>query len=120
MPAKNPRQLQTVATVPTLIAAVLDAATATALSAVPGTGLEHVVKQLIIVNNNTTAEVVQIYYCNSTTVAAANKVIEVTVPADSTTILYVNYRIAATYYLLGEATTTNKCAVTIIGDVEVA
>jgi len=120
MPAKNPRQLQTVATVPTLIVAVVDAGTATALSAAPGTGLEHVVKQLIIVNNATTTQVVQIYYCNSTTVTSVNKIIETSVAADSTTILYVNYRVAATYYLLGESTTTNLVAVTIIGDLEVA
>ena len=119
MATKN-KQLQTVATVPTLIVAVVDAGTATALSAAPGTGLEHIVKQLIIVNNNTTSEVVQIYYGSSTTVTSVNKIIETTVAADSTTILYVSYRVAPTFYLLGESTTTNKCAVTIIGDVEAA
>jgi hypothetical protein len=46
------------------------------------------------------------------------RIIETSVPADSTTILYVAIRISSAKILYGNATAANEVNVTIIGDVE--
>lgn len=118
MPAKNPRLFNTNQPLPMLIAAVLGAGTSTALMTAASATVDIVIKQIILTNLNTTAEVVHICSGTSTTVTSANRIIETSVPADSTTILYVNIRLSSTYLLSGLATTTNMVNVVLVGDAE--
>ena len=118
MAAKNPRLLNAGGQVPVLIAQALGV-TATAIVAAPGAVVDYVIKQIILMNENSTAEVVHLYMDSSTTVSLTERFIETSVAADSTTILYVNYRMSgATLGMYGNATTANKVNVTVVGDVE--
>ena len=119
MAAKNPRLLQAGAPVPVLIVGTIAAPTVgTALTADPGATVDYLVKQIILSNMGAAANVVWIFLDTTTTVSSVERIIETSVAADSTTILYVNLRISNTYELYGIATATNEVNVTIVGDIE--
>ena len=117
MAAKNPRLLNVGQPAPVLIAQALGV-TATAITADPGAVVDYVVKQIILSNMGAAANVVHLYIDTTTTVSSVERIIETSVPADSTTILYVNIRISSTKILYGNATAANEVNVTIVGDVE--
>ena len=117
MAAKNPRLLNVGQPAPVLIAQALGV-TATAITADPGAVVDYVVKQIILSNMGAAANVVHLYIDTTTTVSSVERIIETSVAADSTTILYVNIRISSTKILYGNATAANEVNVTIVGDVE--
>jgi hypothetical protein len=117
MPAKNPRLLNVGQPAPVLIAQVLGA-TATAITADPGATVDYVIKQVILSNMGTAANVVHLYIDTSTTVSSVERIMETSVPADSTIILYVNIRLSTTKILYGNATVASEVNVTIVGDIE--
>ena len=117
MPGKNPRLLNVGQPAPVLLAQVLGV-TATAITADPGATVDYVLKQIILSNMGAAANVVHLYIDTSTTVSTVERIIERSVPADSTDILYVNIRISTTKILYGNATVANEVNVTVVGDVE--
>ena len=117
MAAKNPSLLNVGQPAPVLIAQALGV-TATAITADPGAVVDYVVKQIILSNMGAAANVVHLYIDTTTTVSSVERIIETSVAADSTTILYVNIRISSTKILYGNATAANEVNVTIVGDVE--
>ena len=117
MPAKNPRLLNVGQPAPVLIVQALGT-TATAITADPGATVDYVVKQIILSNMGAAANVVHLYIDTSATVSTAERIIETSVPADSTTILYVVIRISNAKILYGNATAANEVNVSIVGDVE--
>lgn len=118
MAAKNPRLLNTGGQVPVLLAQALGT-TATAIVAAPGATVDYVIRQIVLANMGAAANVVHLYMDTTTTVSTVERIIETSVAADSTTILYVNYRMSgATLNMYGNATVTSEVNVTIIGDVE--
>jgi len=95
--------------------------TATAIVAAPATGLETVIRQIVLSNMGAAANVVHLYLDTTTTVSSVERIIETSVPADSTTILYVAFRMTGTTVgLYGNATTANEVNVTVVADVEAA
>ena len=92
--------------------------TATALTADPGATVDYVIRQILLSNMGAAANVVHLYIDTTTTVATIERIIETSVPADSTTILYVALRISSTKILFGNATAANEVNVTVVGDVE--
>src|SRR3990170_8053693 len=98
MAAKNPRLLNVGQPAPVLIAQALGV-TATAITADPGAVVDYVVKQIILSNLGTATNVVHLFIDTSPTVSTVERIIETSVPADSTTILYVNIRISNTKIL---------------------
>lgn len=117
MPSKNPRLLNSGQPVPTLVVAALGG-TGTVMSVDPGATTDQVIKQIILANLGAAANVVHIYISTSTTVTSAKRIIETSVPADSTIILYVNIRLVSTYMLYANATVANEVNMTLVGDVE--
>ena len=117
MAAKNPRLLQVGQPAPVLLAQVLGV-TATAITADPGATVDYVVRQIILSNMGAAANVVHLFIDTSTAVSTVERIIETSVPADSTTILYVAIRISSTKILYGNATVANEVNVTVVGDVE--
>jgi hypothetical protein len=117
MATKNPREIQVGAPSPCLIAQALGT-TGTALTADPGATITYLVKQIILTNLGAAANVVHLYHDTTTTVSSAERFIEVSVPADSYVILYMNKRIANTEELYGNATNANEVNVVIIADAE--
>ena len=117
MAAKNPRLLQVGQPSPVLLAQALGV-TGTAVTADPGATVDYVVKQVILANLGAAANVVHLYVDTTTTVSSAERIVETSVAADSTTVLYVNLRISSTKILYGNATAANEVNVTIVGDIE--
>ena len=117
MAAKNPRLLNVGQPAPVLLAQVIGV-TATAITADPGAVVDYVVKQIILSNMGTATNVVHLFIDTTTTVSTVERIIETSVAADSTTVLYVNIRISSTKILYGNATAANEVNVTIVGDVE--
>ena len=117
MAAKNPRLLQVGQPSPVLLAQALGA-TATAVTPDPGATVDYVVKQIILSNMGAAANVVHLYIDTTTTVSSVERLIETSVAADSTTVLYVNLRVSSTKILYGNATAANEVNVTVVGDVE--
>jgi hypothetical protein len=117
MAAKNPRLLNVGQPAPVLLAQALGT-TGTAITADPGATVDYVVRQIILSNMGAAANVVHIYIDTTTTVSSVERIIETSVPADSTTILYVTLRIANAKIMYGNATVANEVNVTVVGDVE--
>jgi len=117
MAAKNPRLLQVGEPSPVAIAQVLGG-TATALTADPGATVDLVIRQIILANTGVAANVVHLYIDTSTTVTVAERIVETSVAADSTTVLYVNLRLSSTYMLYGNATAASEVYVSLVGDKE--
>ena len=119
MAAKNPRLLNVGQPAPVLIAQALGV-TATAITADPGATVDYLVRQIILSNMGAAANVVHLYIDTTTTVSTVERIIETSVPADSTVILYVMLRLANTKILYGNATVANEVNVSVVGDVEAA
>ena len=118
MAAKNPRLLNVGGQVPVLLATALGG-TATLVVAAPGAVVDYVVRQIILSNMGAAANVVHLYFDSSTTVTSVERIVETSVLADSTTVLYVNLRMSgATLNMYGNATVANEVNVTVVGDVE--
>jgi hypothetical protein len=117
MAAKNPRVLNLLAPLPNLVVAALGT-TGTAMTADPGALVDLVIKQIILSNMGAAANVVHLYIDTDVTVATTNRIVETSVAADSTTILYVNIRLSSTYMLYANATAANEVNCTLIGDKE--
>ena len=117
MAAKNPRLLNVGQPAPVLIAQALGT-TGTAITADPGATVDYVIKQIILSNMGAAANVVHLYIDTTTTVSTVERIIETSVPADSTTILYVNIRVSNAKIVYGNATAANEVNVTVVGDVE--
>ena len=117
MPAQNPRLLNVGQPAPVLLAQVLGV-TGTAITADPGAVVDYLIKQITLSNMGAATNVVHLFIDTTTTVSTVERIIETTVPADSTTILYVTLRLKSTKILYGNATVASEVNVTVLGDVE--
>lgn len=118
MAAKNPRLLNAGGQVPVLVANTLGT-TATLVVSAPGTAVDYVVKQIILANLGAATNVVHLYFDSTTTVSSVERIIETSVPADSTTVLYVSFRMSgATLNMYANATAANEVNISVVGDAE--
>ena len=118
MTARNPRILSNGGQVPDLVVATLGSS-ATIIVSGPVSGLNYLVKQIILSNNGGSANVVHLYLDSTTTVSSVERIIETSVAADSTTILYVNLpMVDATLDMYANATSASEVNITVIGDIE--
>ncbi len=120
MTARNPRILSDGGQVPNLVVQVLGV-TATIIVTGPLANTNFLVRQIILMNSGTSANVVHLYLDSTTTVSLAERIIETSVAADSTTILYVTLpMVDSTLDIYANATSANEVNITVIGDVEAA
>lgn len=119
MAAKSPRLLNVSQPQPVLIAQALGT-TGTAITADPGATVDYLIRQIILSNMGTATNIVHLYIDTTTTVSSVERIMEKSVAADSTEIIYVNLRLASTKILYGNATTANEVNVTVVGDIEAA
>ena len=118
MTARNPRILTNGGQVPNLVVSNT-ITTGTMMIPGPASGLNYLIKQIIISNMGSSANVVNFYLDTTTTVSTVERVIETSVAADSTTILYINLpMVDVNLDLYANATSANEVNVTVIGDIE--
>ena len=120
MAGRNPRILSDGGQVPVLVVGTLGS-TATIMVTGPLANTNFLVKQIILSNMGSSANVVHLYLDSTTTVSSVERIIETSVAADSTSILYVNIpMVDSTLDIYANATSANEVNITVIGDIEAA
>ena len=118
MTARNPRILSNGGQVPNLVVGTLGS-TATIMVSGPAAGLNYLIRQIILSNMGSSANVVHLYLDSTTTVSSVERVIETSVAADSTSILYINLpMVDVNLDLYANATSASEVNITVIGDIE--
>ena len=118
MSARNPRILSAGGQIPTVVSEGLGV-TGKLIVQGPLANVNLLVKQIILSNSGTSANVVHLYLDTTTTVSLVERIIETSVAADSTTILYVNIpMVDTTLDMYANCTTSGEVNITVIGDIE--
>ena len=118
MSARNPRILSAGGQIPTVVSEGLGV-TGKLIVQGPLANVNLLVKQIILSNSGSSANVVHLYLDSTTTVSSVERIMETSVAADSTSILYLNLpMVDATLDIYANATSASEVNITVIGDIE--